>query len=138
MLIPLPSYAPVRVTSVQLISGAGTNEIRSEPPPGWIEYHRYRVSPSGNLVAVTRLRLRLGRDLTSEVRAHNENALEEIRDLEDRGPPPLDLADHPQPPDDPHPPLSADSEPKVREIFQLRPALGQRMMRFLGVRLLQA
>jgi len=50
-VIPPSPYAPVRVTSVQIIPGAGTNEIRSEPPPGWIERYRYRVSlHSGTLL----------------------------------------------------------------------------------------
>lgn len=37
-------YAPVRITSVQLVPGAGTNELRSEPPPGWSGYLKYLVS----------------------------------------------------------------------------------------------
>ncbi|KAF9644154.1 hypothetical protein BDM02DRAFT_3190857 [Thelephora ganbajun] len=94
MLIPLPSHAPVRVTSVQLILSAGTNEIRSEPPPGWIEHHRLR------------------RDLASEDYAHNENGSEERKDLEGCGSSTLDLENDSQSSEHLHPTVPANSGSK--------------------------
>ena len=113
-LIPNPAYAPVRVTSVQLIPGGGTNEIRSELPPGWVEYHRYCFPLSGNLMVVTRLRSRLG--LTSETHTHDENALGEP---EDRGSYPFGLGDGSQPSEHPRPQAPAESVPKVRDLSNL-------------------
>ena len=43
--IPLSPYAPVRIITVNLMPGDGTNEIRAEPPAGWYEELRYHASP---------------------------------------------------------------------------------------------
>ena len=103
-LIQNPTYAPVVVTSVKIVHGAGTNELVSEPPPGWAERH-----------------LALRRSLSEERRDSEEcelaltrNVSEEREDWEGCGSLSPDLRDNSQSSKHPCLPILAKSEPKVR------------------------
>ena len=97
-LISNPSYAPVVVTSVKIVHGAGTNVLVSEPPPGWAERQRKRLA----------LRRKV-------------SEFEERKDSEECGSFPPDLGNDRQSSEHPRPPLPAKSEPKVCRPFQIRP-----------------